>query len=171
MLPVGRKSDRRSKLGGVHQCGRGGVKNEALFPGRVPDVRPSVHGPKRTGRSPISANLSVVVSPEPRYAVGTMENASNKDWDVLSGLFPVDWRKEAVLSGAVERLRGFPSVDMLLRTLLLHVGKGFSLRETAVRAKLADWADVSDVALLQAPAHQRVVAPWTLPGVAKGGWF
>ncbi|MFZ1155149.1 MAG: IS4 family transposase [Solirubrobacteraceae bacterium] len=78
-----------------------------------------------------------------------MENASNEDWDVLSGLFPVDWRKEAVLSGAVERLRGFPSVDMLLRTLLLHVGKGFSLRETAVRAKLADWADVSDVALLK----------------------
>ncbi len=101
------------------------------------------------GLRPISANLSVVVSPEPRYAVGTMENASNEDWDVLSGLFPVDWRKEAVLSGAVERLRGFPSVDMLLRTLLLHVGKGFSLRETAVRAKLADWADVSDVALLK----------------------
>src|SRR6202043_1098085 len=25
---------------------------EALFPGRVPHVRPSVHGPKKTGRSP-----------------------------------------------------------------------------------------------------------------------
>jgi hypothetical protein len=36
-----------------------------------------------------------------------------------------------------------------LRTLLLHVGSGFSLRETVVRAKLADWADVSDVALLK----------------------
>jgi hypothetical protein len=30
----------------------GGAKNEALFPGRVPHVRPSVHGPKKTGRSP-----------------------------------------------------------------------------------------------------------------------
>ena len=29
-----------------------GAKNEALFPGRVPHVRPSVHGPKKTGRSP-----------------------------------------------------------------------------------------------------------------------
>jgi hypothetical protein len=37
-----------------------GAKNEALFPGRVPHVRPSVHGLKTTGRSPISANLRSV---------------------------------------------------------------------------------------------------------------
>jgi len=48
-----------------------------------------------------------------------------------------------------ERLREFPSPHVLLRTLLLHVAKGYSLRETAVRAKLAHWADVSDVALLK----------------------
>jgi hypothetical protein len=29
-----------------------GAKNEALFPGRVPHVRLSVHGPNKTGRSP-----------------------------------------------------------------------------------------------------------------------
>jgi hypothetical protein len=78
-----------------------------------------------------------------------MDNAANEDWDVLAGLFPGGWQEEALRSGAVERLRGFSSVDALLRTLLLHVGSGFSLRETAVRAKLADWADVSDVALLK----------------------
>src|ERR1019366_3473022 len=78
-----------------------------------------------------------------------MENAANEDCSVLTGLFPGGWREEAMHSGAVERLRGFPSVDALLRTLLLHVGGGFSLRETAVRAKLAEWADVSDVALLK----------------------
>jgi hypothetical protein len=33
--------------------------------------------------------------------------------------------------------------------ILLHVGKGYSLRETTVRAKLANWADISDVALLK----------------------
>jgi len=48
----------------------------------------------------------------------------------------------------VRRLRGFPSLDALLRTLLLHVGCGWSLRETAVQAKLAGIADVSDVTLL-----------------------
>ena len=55
----------------------------------------------------------------------------------------------ALSSGAVERLRGFRSPDALLRTLLLHVARGYSLRETTVQAKLANWADVSDVALLK----------------------
>jgi hypothetical protein len=32
--------------------------SQAHIPGRVPHVRTSVHGPKTTGRSPISANLS-----------------------------------------------------------------------------------------------------------------
>ena len=52
-------------------------------------------------------------------------------------------------SGAVERLRGFPSPDVLLRMLMLHVARGYSLRETVVRAKLAKWTDISDVALLK----------------------
>jgi hypothetical protein len=54
-----------------------------------------------------------------------------------------------VESGAVKRLRGFSSPEVLLRALLLHVGLGYSLRETVVRARLANWADVSDVALLK----------------------
>lgn len=78
-----------------------------------------------------------------------MNNALNEDWEVLTSLFPVGWQQAAKVSGAIERLRGFSSAEMLLRTLLLHVGNGYSLRETVVRAKLADWADVSDVALLK----------------------
>jgi hypothetical protein len=35
-----------------------GAKNEALFPGRVPHVRPSVHGPKKTGAAPSSASVT-----------------------------------------------------------------------------------------------------------------
>jgi hypothetical protein len=76
-------------------------------------------------------------------------NAADEDWNVLTGLFPDGWQQEAVRTRVVERLRGFSSADMLLRTLLLHVGNGFSLRETALRAKLASWADVSDVSLLK----------------------
>jgi hypothetical protein len=86
-----------------------------------------------------------------------MQNAADEDWDVLTGLFPHGWQEEAMRTGAVERLRGFSSADMLLRTLLLHVGNGFSLRETALRAKLADWADVSDVSLLK---RLRNSEPW-----------
>jgi hypothetical protein len=70
------------------------------------------------------------------------------DWQVLLGLFPSEWRQLGRSSGAVRRLRGFPSLDALLRTLLLHVGCGWSLRETAVQAKLAGIAEVSDVTLL-----------------------
>lgn len=71
-----------------------------------------------------------------------------EDWQVLLGLFPAGWEQEGRSSGAVRRLRGFTSVEALLRTLLLHVGCGWSLRETAVRAKLAGIAEVSDVTLL-----------------------
>jgi Transposase DDE domain len=70
------------------------------------------------------------------------------DWPILLTLFPPEWQQLARRSGAVRRLRGFPSVEALLRTLLLHVGCGWSLRETAVQAKLAGIAEVSDVTLL-----------------------
>jgi hypothetical protein len=71
-----------------------------------------------------------------------------EDWQVLVGLLPSDWQQLGKSTGAVRRLRGFDSVSNLLRTLLLHVGCGWSLRETAVQAKLAGIAEVSDVTLL-----------------------
>jgi DDE family transposase len=76
-------------------------------------------------------------------------DTSQKNWKVLLSLLPTQWQQAALESGAVKRLRGFSSAEVLLRTLLLHVGLGYSSRETVVRAKLADWADVSDVALLK----------------------
>ena len=81
----------------------------------------------------------------------------NEDWELLLSLFPMGWQEQAVLSGALERLRGFDSVADLLRVLLLHVGKGYSLRETAVRARQAGLADISDVAVLKRLRH---AGPW-----------
>jgi Transposase DDE domain len=78
-----------------------------------------------------------------------VDNVADENWKILLGLFPDGWQQQAVLSGALERLRGFASADDLLRTLLMHVGKGYSLRETAVRARAAGIAQVSDVALLK----------------------
>jgi hypothetical protein len=78
-----------------------------------------------------------------------MNNPCDEDWELLLSLFPLGWQEQAILTGAVERLRGFDSAANLLRVLLLHVGKGYSLRETAVRAQLAGWSQVSDVALLK----------------------
>src|SRR5450755_3169963 len=72
-----------------------------------------------------------------------------ENWKVLASLLPTGWQQMAWQSGAVDRLRGFPSTDVLLRVLLLHVARGYSLRETVVRSKLANWTDISDVALLK----------------------
>lgn len=72
-----------------------------------------------------------------------------EDWELLVSLLPMGWEQQAIFSGASERLRGFPTTSNLLRTLLLHVGKGYSLRETVVRAKVGGLAAVSDVALLK----------------------
>jgi hypothetical protein len=71
-----------------------------------------------------------------------------EDWSVVLELLPSGWEQVGRSSGAVRRLRGFASMEALLHTLLLHVGCGWSLRETAVQAKLAGIADVSDVTLL-----------------------
>lgn len=75
-------------------------------------------------------------------------SALHEDWRIVLDLFPSDWVELARKTGAVRRLRGFKSLESLLRTLLLHVGCGWSLRETAVQAKLAGIADVSDVTLM-----------------------
>jgi hypothetical protein len=75
-------------------------------------------------------------------------SALREDWQVLQALFPAGWAELGRSTGAVARLRGFKTLNDLFRTLLLHVGCGWSLRETAVQAKLAGIADVSDVTLL-----------------------
>jgi hypothetical protein len=75
-------------------------------------------------------------------------NALDEEWKILVDLLPPSWQQLARLSGAVERLRGFDSVNEVLRVLLMHVGFGFSLRETVVRAKAAGLAEISDVTLL-----------------------
>jgi hypothetical protein len=71
------------------------------------------------------------------------------NWQTLVSFFPSNWKELATETRAHVRLRGFRSVDALMRTLLLHVARGYSLRETGVRARLAQLARVSDVALLK----------------------
>ena len=73
----------------------------------------------------------------------------DEDWEVLLSFLPQDWRELARDTGALKGLRKDKAVDNLLRTLLLHLGCGHSLRETVVRARQAYLADLSDVALLK----------------------
>lgn len=73
----------------------------------------------------------------------------DEDWKVLTTLFPSDWEELAVRTGALKGLRKDKSPENLLRTLLIHLGCGYSLRETVVCAKEAGLGDMSDVALLK----------------------
>lgn len=72
----------------------------------------------------------------------------NQNWDQLLRLLPTNWQQLALDTGALQRLRGFRSLEALLRTLLLHAACGYSLRETVVQARVAGLAQLSDVALL-----------------------
>src|SRR5687768_6262133 len=74
---------------------------------------------------------------------------ADENWRFILKLLPARWEELARETGAVQRLRGFDSVEQLLRGLLLHVGLGCSLRETVVVAKAAGWLEMSDVALLK----------------------
>ncbi len=73
----------------------------------------------------------------------------DEDWKLLVSFFPANWRELAVSTNALKGLRKDKSEENMLRTLLIHLGCGYSLRETVVRARKADLADLSDVALLK----------------------
>ena len=72
-----------------------------------------------------------------------------EDWKLLMSFFPPEWKELAGTTNALKGLRKDKSEENLLRTLLIHLGCGYSLRETVVRAKKANLADLSDVALMK----------------------
>lgn len=74
---------------------------------------------------------------------------SDDDWTHLLSFLPGEWEEKCKELGAMKRFREFTDAPALLRTLLIHLLDGCSLRETAVRAKFGKIADVSDVALLK----------------------
>lgn len=73
----------------------------------------------------------------------------DEDWEVLVSLLPKDWLEQAAKTNVLKGLRKNKSAKDLLRTLLIHLACGYSLRETALRARQAELADMSDVALLK----------------------
>lgn len=72
-----------------------------------------------------------------------------EDWRVVLSHLPAGWDTEARNQKALQRARSFDSAEALLRTLLIHLAEGCSLRETAVRASEGGVASVSDVAVLK----------------------
>jgi hypothetical protein len=79
----------------------------------------------------------------------TATNAANEDWKLLLSFFPPNWKELGQVTEALKGLRQDKSEENYIRTLLLHLGCGFSMRETVVRARQAKLAELSDVALLK----------------------
>src|SRR5437763_4476605 len=71
------------------------------------------------------------------------------DWEHVCQHLPSGWQAQAHLLGALRRARGFPDASVLLRTLLVHLAGGCSLKEAVTNAKVAGWCDVSAVALFK----------------------
>jgi len=80
-----------------------------------------------------------------------------EDWRIVEALLPDGWMEQARSLGAFQRARGIADARALLRVMLIHLGEGCGLRETAARAELAGLAHVSDVALLK---RLRSCGPW-----------
>ncbi len=76
-------------------------------------------------------------------------NVMDEDWPLLLSLMPDGWQDLASETKALKGLRKDKDAGNFLRTLLLHLACGYSLRETAVRAREAKLADLSDVAVLK----------------------
>src|SRR6266436_5516428 len=71
------------------------------------------------------------------------------DWEHVCQHLPAGWQEQALVLGALRRARGFADASVLLRTLLVHLAAGCSLKETATNARQAGWCDVSAVALFK----------------------
>ena len=70
-----------------------------------------------------------------------------QNWETLVSMFPPEWEAFSRTCGAFRRCREFQTPAALLRTLLLHLANGYSLRETVAIAREAGLAAVSDTAL------------------------
>jgi hypothetical protein len=73
----------------------------------------------------------------------------DSDWLMVKSALPLGWQAKARELGAIQRCTGLSDPSVLLRVLLIHLADGAGLRETAVRAKLAGLANISDVGILK----------------------
>lgn len=76
-------------------------------------------------------------------------SAADEEWNLLLYFFPPDWRELAKVTKALKGRRRDKSEENYIRTLLLRLGCGFSMRETVARASHAKLAELSNEALLK----------------------
>jgi hypothetical protein len=119
----------------------------------------------------LAVNSEMVYSTFPGGAsMREMDLSTAEDWDVVTSLLPDGWRENARKLKAYQRVRSFKGPDELLRTLLIHIGEGCSLRETAARVKEGGIAEVSDPAILKRVRRASHWLQWMALGVMEK-WF
>lgn len=97
-----------------------------------------------------------------------------EDWEVLLSFFPENWVDLALDNNVAKGLRKDKDLEKYMRTLLIHIACGHSMRETVARAKLSGLANISDVALLgrlkkaKDWLHSLCVALFEEQGIALG---
>ncbi len=87
----------------------------------------------------------------------TVPNAELDNWELLSTFLPEDWADQAWNLGAMRRARYIKDPAVVLRLLLMHVGIGCSLAETAARCRAAGLAEISSVGVFK---RLRAAEPW-----------
>ena len=97
--------------------------------------------------------------------VGMLDGTA--DWKVVTSFLSEGWEDKARELGALRRCRRFRSAEPLLRTLMIHLADGCSLRETAVRAKYGGVAEISDVALLERLKASGEWLRWMAEGIME----
>ena len=105
----------------------------------------------------ISQSTSPGSSPEAASRPEAGPKISDEEWPFLLTFLPADLESSAREAGALRRKRGVPSAEALLRLCLAYGYCGLSLRGTALWAREAGVADLSDVALLN---RLRQAGPW-----------
>ena len=89
------------------------------------------------------------------------------DWELLVRFLPAGWQQKARELGALRRAKGFADAGSLLRTLLIHLAGGHSLKETALRASDGAVANVSSVAIWKRLRHAGDWLRWMAQGVMR----
>jgi len=78
-----------------------------------------------------------------------VKDALPEDWTILRRWLPEDLEARARRHGFVQRQRGLRDSERWLRLILMHVGGGLSLAQTALRARELGLAQISGVALFK----------------------
>jgi hypothetical protein len=84
-------------------------------------------------------------------------SAELENWNILCTFLPEEWANQAWELGAMRRARYIKDPAVVLRMLLMHVGAGCSLAETAARCRVAGLAQISAVGVFK---RLRAAEPW-----------